>query len=546
MNIFLYILFFYIIILSVIGYGLFFKTFFLKKNNVLDLGFIGFYGIFFLTLISYVISIFSPISENINLIIAFVGLVSFVFFQKKIKKYDFILLFIIFFLLIFFIIGSKNHDDFPYYHYAYIDILNKERFEYGVGHFNHGFRTHSSIFYLGSLLNLPLTNQFLIHLSPALFMGFSNFIFLKYLLKKKSVQILKKEKLIISFTILIFSFINIFFYRLAEHGTDRSGQVLSILFVYVLINIILTKDKKKINDFTQIFILLLILSITLKPLFIVYSIFIFYIFLYKLDYSIILIKNQFRSITFYLSLFLLSLYFFTNLKNTGCLLYPLAITCLENLEWSISLSEVKKMSLWYELWSKAGANPNFRVDNFEHYVSNFNWVPRWIDDYFFNKVSDFLLSLFFILLFFKFFFQKKENIKVLNLYDKRKIYFILICLILLVFEWFLQHPSLRYGGYSIIALFSFLIFLKFYSKNLYFTSKKITIWIMIIFSVFLLRNFIRIGDEMKQYNLNIFENASYSDNFKNKNLYKQIIKVKFCKEKCESDIKFNKNYFYKE
>ena len=69
---------------------------------------------------------------------------------------------------------------------------------------------------------------------------------------------------------------------------------------------------------------------------------------------------------------------------------------------------------------------------------------------------------------------------------------------------------------------------------------------MIIFSVFLLRNFIRIGDEMKQYNLNIFENASYSDNFKNKNLYKQIIKVKFCKEKCESDIKFNENYFYKE
>ena len=83
MNIFLYISFFYIIIFSVIGYGLFFKTFFLKKNNVLDLGFIGFYGIFFLTLVSYVISIFAPISENINLIIAFVGLVSFVSFQKK-------------------------------------------------------------------------------------------------------------------------------------------------------------------------------------------------------------------------------------------------------------------------------------------------------------------------------------------------------------------------------------------------------------------------------------------------------------------------------
>ena len=43
------------------------------------------------------------------------------------------------------------------------------------------------------------------------------------------------------------------------------------------------------------------------------------------------------------------------------------------------------MSLWYELWSKGGAAPNFRVDNPEIYVLNFNWLKNWIEIYFLIK-----------------------------------------------------------------------------------------------------------------------------------------------------------------
>ena len=56
--------------------------------------------------------------------------------------------------------------------------------------------------------------------------------------------------------------------------------------------------------------------------------------------------------------------------------------------------EVQGMNFWYELWSKGGAAPNFRVDNPEIYVTNLNWLKNWIDIYFFNKVSDFILGLF--------------------------------------------------------------------------------------------------------------------------------------------------------
>ena len=50
------------------------------------------------------------------------------------------------------------------------------------------------------------------------------------------------------------------------------------------------------------------------------------------------------------------------------------------------------MNNWYEQWSKAGAGPNFRVDNPKEYILYFNWVSNWFDKYFFNKVSDFLLG----------------------------------------------------------------------------------------------------------------------------------------------------------
>ena len=83
----------------------------------------------------------------------------------------------------------------------------------------------------------------------------------------------------------------------------------------------------------------------------------------------------------------------TNFINTGCLIYPVNFTCFEEYSWAISKSEVKELNDWYEQWSKAGAGPNFRVENSEVYIEKFNWVSNWINEYFFTKVSDFILGL---------------------------------------------------------------------------------------------------------------------------------------------------------
>ena len=70
------------------------------------------------------------------------------------------------------------------------------------------------------------------------------------------------------------------------------------------------------------------------------------------------------------------------------LIYPLHFTCADTFDWSIPLDQVAKMNIHYEQWSKAGKGPNFSVKNPELYIQGLNWVSHWIDEYFFNKVSD--------------------------------------------------------------------------------------------------------------------------------------------------------------
>ena len=102
----------------------------------------------------------------------------------------------------------------------------------GLGNLNHGFKTHSSIFLLSSLFSLPGAKYSLFNLGAAYFMIFSNFIILK-LIFNKNIQ--KKSNFISILSLSSFVFINIFFYRLSEHGTDRSAMILIILLVLNLL-----------------------------------------------------------------------------------------------------------------------------------------------------------------------------------------------------------------------------------------------------------------------------------------------------------------------
>ena len=53
------------------------------------------------------------------------------------------------------------------------------------------------------------------------------------------------NKLLNIYSILSFGFILIFFYRLAEHGTDRSGQILILLLLTFMVLKFMLDSKEK-------------------------------------------------------------------------------------------------------------------------------------------------------------------------------------------------------------------------------------------------------------------------------------------------------------
>ena len=316
-------------------------------------------------------------------------------------------------------------------------------------------------------------------------------------------------------SILSLIYINTIFSRIAEHGTDRSALILIfVMSIYYLKSMTVKKneiDKNYFNNFYSKLALLFAIIISLKSFYIIYLI-IFLLWFFQINkffrfsqlFSFI-IKSYYS----YIFILFFSFTIFTTFSNTGCLIYPATFTCFENFSWSIALQQVDQMQLWYEQWSKAGAGPNFRIDNPELYVSKFNWVSNWISMYFFTKVSDNIFSVtlisIIVLILFSYNCPKGTRIN----YNYKLFYYLIL---ILFFEWFYNHPSLRYGGYTLLALI-FFIPISIYLSQLMFDKKvlikKIYFILMLTLLVFFTRNIIRINKEFKQYSYNPVKKAFF-------------------------------------
>ena len=537
-----FIFFYFAIITSAVGYGLLMVNAANLKKTHYNKGYLGLFGVFFLIFYSYFSHFFIPHNYGNNLVILTLGLLSFIYFFEKKKKSEYILFYLFFLILFISFVIFKSHDDFSYYHFPYTYYLTQNNILVGIGNFNHGFRTPSSIFYLNSLFYLPIIKYYFFHMGAVMIMGFSSLILLEYILKKMNK---KKIDIIFFLSLLGFIFINIFFYRISEHGTDRSAQILIFLLIIELI-ILINADNQFRENSTKFFVLL-ILVISLKSFYILYLILLFPLLYHFIkDKKITYVKDFLKNPFFYLSVLTFIFILLINFFNSGCLIYPVKITCFENFSWTIPLQEVSQMNNWYEQWSKGGAGPNFRVDNPEIYIQKFNWVGNWITVYFFNKVSDFLYGIIFLsFILFVIFYSKNKKIEV----PYKGIILIYLMLILLFAEWFYNHPALRYGGYPLIALLLFLPIAQYLSKKNYLnfnTNIRAYFLIFLTLSVFIARNFNRLHNEEEKYKYKPIKKINYhvdSSYFRIQNTFDDIIKInKSCLNKldqCDKHKNFN-------
>ena len=510
-NLFFY---YFLIIFSAIGYGMLASINLRQKENI-DFGFIGLTGVLILILLSYFSNLFFIHGYLHNLIVILVGFSIFNFFLIKnfpqLKK-NFFITIIVFSILFIGLLMYKNHDDFFYYHFQYsLTLINFKKI-FGLGFMGHGYRTPSSLFYLNSLFYLPGIKFYLLNAGAIIILGFANLVLLNKILDYFNSKNYNFIFFLISIT---FIYINTTFYRIAEHGTDKSSLILIFIFAIIYLESLNSKKKQNLvvlENYYEKIIILITLIISFKSFYLIYILFVLtWLFqvkkLWSIKQSIKVISNSKFT---YISFFTISAVLFSMFSNTGCLIYPASFTCFENFEWSISTKTVDHMKVWYELWSKAGANPNSRVADPALYIQNFNWVSRWFNDYFFTKVSDFLLTILLISIIMVFYLrplQKKNKIK-----NIIKFKFFYLMVIFFVLEWFINHPALRYGGYTLLALLLFIptsVYLSNFKYNLINLKKKITVLLVLSLVIFCALNIKRIVKENIKYGYNPFTNPYF-------------------------------------
>lgn len=496
MNVFLFTAYFYVILISIIGYGFLLKYIFnidYVKND--DFHYIGFLGFLSITLISY-LSIFLIKHDFIhNSIMHIIGTIFGIYFLFKNKNKNYIL--ILFIISIFFISSiflSKPNEDFGYYHLPFTKYLTENKIILGLTHLNHGYNLVSSIFYLNSTFYLPFIKLFNFHFIYLYSLIFFNFYFFKKIFNKK----LNKNNLVFLYLIILF-FFNLSFNRLAEFGTDKIGQLLIVIIVLDFFEKYFNENKKDILDsFYSFFVLMIIYCISLKIYFITY----FLLLLLLLNKNNFLqFFNFFKNKLIFLSIFFLFTFFLHNFLINGCLIPMIYQTCMgEKLLWGRNIDDLKQLSLWLEFWAKAGAGPGFQMPDQKNYIINFNWIGNWYKKYFLIKALDqigiyiFSIILCFICLYKKNFFFTKIDFK-----EKKKYLYFLIILFLIFYIWLIKHPTLRYGGYStLILLFTFLLYFSLvnnFNNNFKLNFKKIIIVFLIVVVIFNIRNFHRIQKE---------------------------------------------------
>jgi len=162
------------------GYGLAITSVSEKFKITNNLGYIGLIGVLFLIIYAYVSSLFISHGQIHNSVILVIGVIFFIksYFSnsKKEKKEEWRYFFFVFFILLIAAFIFKTHDDFKYYHFSYSYYLTENPLIFGMGNYDLGYRTPSSIFYLNSLFYLPFVKYFMFHMPAILIMGFSNLI----------------------------------------------------------------------------------------------------------------------------------------------------------------------------------------------------------------------------------------------------------------------------------------------------------------------------------------------------------------------------------
>ena len=455
------------------------------------------YGIILLVFILILTNFFFPIKYSIFPLFL-IGVFSFIYLlnKKKIKiRYIFRNLIA---LLILFYVSSANGPiyDTQLYHHQILNWSYEYKIVFNLVSLEERFGMSSPWHLLLSLGNFKINETYLASLVN--FIPF--FILISEFLNAK------EGKLSYSKIYLIFANIFIFFFslihpfqngtilmNLGSLGSDTAGSIFFILTIYFFLK---CNENFKV-EFYNLTLIFSALSIFCKIsniplLFLVIA---------------LIYQSKFLYLKLKINLFILILlltWFLRNFIISGCLIYPVSISC-SDLDFFSSKDSIENYSNVIKSFARTAPNyENFMNLNFS--INSYKWFLPWFNNYFIKSSITQIMSLLTIIFVTPF-------IKSL-IYDKENLYIktVLIVSFIITFILWLQAPDIRFAVGMLISIPLVLLIFSFkleFLEKFNFLIKNILI---LIFPLLILKNF-------QNYNF-LFEKSLFSREYKTESIIK--------------------------
>jgi hypothetical protein len=425
---------------SIIGYSYIFKIFLnhreYKKISIYNLDII--YGLFFLSIISIFLNFFFALAKVKNIILI-IGIILFIhsILNKKLKI-NFFSIFFFIFIFIFISYSNSVVYDSHLYHLQLIKFNTYYKSIFGIANLEDRYAMNSSWHSIISLFNFSYNGFKSIYLFNILIYSF---IF-------NEVFRLNCKSNIVSNSFLKFSLIYILIYSifhpfgngtiLNNIGSPEVDTVAAILFLFgIYLFLKYTED----NNYLAVepLILISVLIFTIKINYLAILILPVWFFLKK-NLLFHYIKSSIASFV------LIFVWIIKSFISSGCLLFPISLTCTNN-SWSLQSEHVNNYK--NIVMSFARDTPErAKFGDFEYTLNSFDWFFPWFNQYFLK--TEFLYISFFIF-FVSFFFILFLFVKKKNFVFEKKYLFIFTLLFLNLHLWFYA-PEIRFGYGTIISL----------------------------------------------------------------------------------------------
>ena len=370
-----------------------------RKSDFHSLFYIYFTGVIIIASISLFLNFFVPLDQFINSAVYIITILTYLIRKKLIfdKKQIYFLLYSSLITFILIIYSNVNRPDAGLYHLPYVSLINEHKIIFGASNIHFRFGHVSILQYLSAINNNYLFSSNGISIPLASLVSFFYLYFFydiyKVFKKKESADLAK------FFSLFILIYMSFKINRYSSFGNDAIGH----LCFFYLISCILKEDLKKIH--LKKILLISVFAFLNKPT--LGIIFVIPAIIFILQNNLNLKKIFDTAISLPVCLFYLWL--LKNIITSGCAIFPIKITCIENLMWT-NMQQVIDSNIEANAWVKAWSDRVDKSISAEDFVKNFYWIGTWSKTHFIyilNIIIPYTAILIFIILYLKFNFKNK-------------------------------------------------------------------------------------------------------------------------------------------